>query len=116
LGPAEAVIPRLPRALAAFGTPGFAATLKQELLALDPALLPLDQATCQGGLADTENLDLTVLAAGPENGRLVARIGVFFTEVVGGCSCGDEPLCATAYGQFRVVIDRRDASVRFSLA
>jgi hypothetical protein len=120
LAPAESAPPgmdskpaQLPQALAAFGSPAFASTLKQELLALDPARLPLESATQQGGVVDTTNLDLTVLGARDEGDRLEARIGVFFAEIVGGCSCGDEPLCATAYGQLLVTIRKSDATAHF---
>jgi hypothetical protein len=99
-------MPRLANALRDWGTDGFAATLKRELLALGPGALPLHLGTTQGGIVDDSALDATVLAFEDEGERIGVRIGCFFTEVVGGCSCGDDPMPAHAYCELRVSIDK----------
>ena len=94
--------------LAAFGTSAFAGVVKRELHA-NITLLPLEQAVSQGGVVDTGELDFTVLKVEDTNKRIQVRVGVFFREVVGGCSCGDEPYSDNGYCEVRLVIDRRTA-------
>ena len=46
---------------------------------------------------------------------ICARVGIFFNEVVGGCSCGDDPLSVNAYCQIQVSIDRASAEAEFAV-
>jgi hypothetical protein len=96
----------LTKALGDWGTAGFATSLKRELLALGPATMPLHLGTTQGGIVDESSLDATVLGFEEEQGTIKARVGFFFTEIVGGCSCGDDPLASQAYCELLVLIDR----------
>jgi hypothetical protein len=98
----------LPASAAAWGHPDFPAVLKRELLALPAGTLPLHLGTSQGGIPDGRALDLTVLTTRGAEGHAVARVGVFFTEVVGGCSCGDDPYAVNGYCELEVRI-RRDS-------
>jgi hypothetical protein len=40
---------------------------------------------------------------------------VFFTEVVGGCSCGDEPFEQPVYCELGVTIDRQSGEAVFNV-
>ena len=80
--------------------------LKQELESGAGAHLPLEQGTVEGGYTDATDLQVTVLDIEQDEQLLGARIGVFFTEIVANCSCGDEPLHKPAYCQMRLSIDR----------
>ena len=105
--------PRFAGALLDWGTPRFEQTLKNEIEALDVACLPLSRGTGSGGRIDGSDLAITVFSA-RENGPMVqARVGVFFTEIVGGCSCGDEPFSQPAYCMLQVIFDRQTACARF---
>jgi hypothetical protein len=103
---------RLPRSLIAWGTPAFVSILKSELEALPAGSLPLDDATTQGGRVDGEGITVTVLQAADAGDAIHARVKVFFTEVVGGCSCGDEPMRIPAHCALRVEITKADAALR----
>jgi hypothetical protein len=46
---------------------------------------------------------------------ICARVGIFFNEVVGGCSCGDDPLSVNAYCKIQVSIDRASAEAEFAV-
>ncbi|MDZ7804096.1 hypothetical protein [Thiohalophilus sp.] len=81
-------------------------TLKRELESGVGANLPLDQGTSEGGYSDASGLQVTVLGIDQDAQVLHARIGVFFTEVVANCSCGDEPVHKPAYCEMMLVIDR----------
>ena len=102
-------------AAAAWGRDDFAAVLKRELLALPAGTLPLHLGTSQGGVVDPASLGLTVLGAVETGGEIRARAGVFFTEIVGGCSCGDDPLTANAYCELEIRIDPARGTARFSI-
>jgi hypothetical protein len=50
-----------------------------------------------------------------ETGRAIeARLGVFFEEILPGCSCGDEPQPQPAYGELMLHIDRVTALAVFA--
>ena len=95
----------LPAALAAWDTPGFQAELKRELESQAPAL-PLQQGVAYGGVADSSNLAVSVFSARGDDGAIHAEVGVFFTEVVAGCNCGDDPMDLHAYCVMRLSIDK----------
>ncbi len=107
--------PRFASALQDWGTPRFEQTLKNEMQALDAACLPLSRGTGSGGRIDGSDLTITIISALEKGQTLQARVGVFFTEIVGGCSCGDEPFSQPAYCLLQVVIDRQTACARFEL-
>jgi len=98
----------LPAALAAWNTPAFQAELKRELETL-AALLPLQQGTTHGGVADGSKLAVSVFGVRADDGTIHAEIGVFFSEIVAGCNCGDDPMDLHAYCVMRVSIDKASA-------
>lgn len=105
----------LPESLRAWGGDAFAATLKRELGALPSGALPLHPGTTQGGYVDDGDIAVTVLDATEDARCIQARVGVFFTEVVPSCSCGDEPLAVNAYCAVRIGIDRDTAEATFAV-
>ena len=105
--------PSLAAAVRDWGTEAFTSTLKADIEALDGACLPLYPGTQAGGHIDDSDLTVTVLSARACGPVIESRIGVFFTEVVGGCSCGDEPFTRPGYCQLRVTIDLQTARAGF---
>ena len=93
----------------------FARQLKHELEHLQAGTLPLEQATTQGGQVDDSNIAANVIEVREHGDWICARVGIFFNEVVGGCSCGDDPLSVNAYCQIQVSIDRASAEAEFAL-
>ena len=107
--------PRFASALQDWGTPRFDRTLKNEIEDLEAACLPLSRGTGLGGWIDGSDLAVTIISS-CENGQVVqARVGVFFTEIVGGCSCGDEPFSQPVYCLLQVTIEKRTARAAFEL-
>lgn len=80
--------------------------LLRALQALPPASLPLGASCRQAGMVDDSDLAFSILTLDASAGRIKARVGVFFSEVVGGCNCNDDPVAFSAYGVLRVAIDR----------
>jgi hypothetical protein len=98
----------LPAALAAWGSPDFQSTLKRELESHADAL-PLQQGVAMGGVADASNLAVSVFSAREDEQAIRVEVGVFFTEIVAGCNCGDDPMDLHAYCVMRVSIDKASA-------
>jgi hypothetical protein len=91
-----------------YGASDFAATLSRELAALPEGSLPIIGE--QGGLIDPASIGVTLLSAHADAGLIEVVIGVFFTESVGGCSCGDDPFSVAGYEELCLRIDRSDGA------
>lgn len=105
----------LPDALVAWGTPGFQAELKRELEALAPDALPLQLGVSQGGLADGTDITVSVFGVRDDAQAIHADLGVFFTEIIAGCSCGDDPMPLPAACVMRCSIDKSSAQAAISI-
>jgi hypothetical protein len=108
-------MPRLTKSLNAWGSDSFSPVLKEELQSLQPGTLPLHCGTTRGGLADDTAVTATVLSASDAAGALQVKVGIFFTEIVAGCSCGDDPAAYNAYCEILVRIDTQTAACTFEL-
>ena len=98
-----------------WNTDAFSRTLKQELENLGSGVLPVEQATSQGGYVDDSDITATVLGVAEEDAAIVARVGIFFTEIVINCGCGDDPMPVNAYCEMRIAIDKTDATATASV-
>jgi len=83
--------------------------LTQVLESLPVDALPLIECTTQGGYIDAQSMGVSVLKMTPLEHDWQATVGVFFTEVVGGCNCADEPYRVNGYGEFILTIHRQTA-------
>lgn len=104
---------RLSKALAAWGTPEFNTALKREL-----EQLPLDALPLQAGLSassyvlDNRNIQTMVIDAHEQAGRVRAKVGIFYSGILGGCACADDPTPVNENSEYCVVqfdIDRDTA-------
>jgi hypothetical protein len=82
---------RLPRSLDAWNTPGFRDVLKREIEQLDAGKLPLQQALSSTSYALTDSLQVMVLGVTDAPDLIRAKVGIFFSGIVAGCSCADDP-------------------------
>ena len=120
----------LPESRAAWNTPGFAAVLKAEVARLgggqpgaDPAgryagPLPLQQGLSAGSEVLDRPVQVLLLRAWEAEGRLCARLGVFYAGLIAGCSCADDPTSPEAeneYCELRVAIDPVTAEAEVGL-
>lgn len=106
---------RLPDSLRAWGSDAFAATLKAELEALKATALPLDSAATPGCHVEDSPVCVTVTQSAEDARSIQARVGVFFTEVVANCGCGDDPFLQSAYCELRIDIDKTSAEAAFAV-
>ena len=105
----------LARTLGDWQSDCFQQTLKSELAGLPTGVLPLQAAAPQGGVVDEADISFTVLDAAEDAEAVRVKVGIFFVETVGGCSCGDEPMAQNAYREMRIRIDKVTAEAAFSL-
>ncbi len=81
----------LTQSLNAWGTPAFAAVFKAQVQQLDAEVLPLQQGLSQGGFAFSEELEVMLIDARATPSGVRVKAGLFYTGIVAGCSCADDP-------------------------
>jgi hypothetical protein len=108
-------MPTLSASLGEWNTAGFKQTLKAEIESLESTQLPLLKGISHGGVPDGGPVLVSVLKVEEQVERIDADLGVFFTEVLAGCSCGDEPMSMQGYCEMRVSIDKSSAEARFQI-
>jgi hypothetical protein len=108
-------MPRLLDAVRAWPSEAFARALKNEIESLPPGSLPLERGIACGGRVDDSRITATFLRSRDEGESIQADVGIFFEEVVGGCSCGDDPLAQNAYCELRVRIAKATGEAVFAL-
>ena len=110
----EIPVPRLDNSLRAWGMDSFAGILKTDILGLADGVLPLHEAAA-GGCIDATDIEITVLDSTDNATEIHVNVGVFFAEIIAGCSCGDEPSASNAYCELRVSIDKATGLARFAV-
>lgn len=91
----------LAHACAAWGTPDFSCALKREIERLPAAVLPLPA----GLSASSYVLDKNAIAAMAIDARehaacIRATVGIFYSGVLGGCACTDDPTPANENNEY----------------
>jgi hypothetical protein len=104
---------KLINSLQAWGSKQFKPTLKKELEALNPDILPLEQATCQGGQVDASNIAALINSSIENDTHIQTQVGIFFNEVTAGCNCNDAPQIDNTYCDLQVSIDKITADTQF---
>jgi len=107
-------MPKLTSTLSQWPDGDFSATLKKELKSLGADALPLRQAATVGGPVDPDSIRVVVLDSGENDASIHANVGVFFDEILWGCSCGDDPVPQQNYCRLRVAIRKTDAEANIS--
>ena len=110
----ELPVTRLENSLRAWNTDAFAGILRKEILGLGSGVLPLHEAAA-GGCVDAGDIEVTVLGSTDCATEIHVNVGVFFAEIIAGCSCGDEPSASNAYCELQVSIDKATALARFEV-
>lgn len=108
-------MPRLPDTLQEWPSGSFDKALKRELETLPAGSLPLEKGTSRCGIVDDSDISVTVINTGQNETGILARIGVFFTEIVAGCVCGDDPAPENAYCEMLISIDKTTAEAGFEV-
>lgn len=105
-------------ALAAWNTPEFQAALKTEVEHMDADLLPLQQGLSRSSHANPDSVRPVILAVGETPTHLRVKAGLFYTGIIAGCSCADDPTPIdeiTEYCEVLFEIDRETAATTVTL-
>lgn len=82
---------RLDQSLQAWGTPDFHAVFKQEIAQLGIDHLPLQQGLSTGNYVIDAPITVVINSAAKVKNVIRVQAGIFYTGVIGGCSCADDP-------------------------
>ena len=93
----------------------FKRILKTEIEACDKKLLPLEKATEQGGYVSDEAITATVLRVTDQTDSVQVNVGIFFTEIVICCGCGDDPMPTNVYCEMNFVINKRTTEAEIKI-
>lgn len=108
---------KLDKALNTWGTPHFAATLKQEIEQLDIGQLPLQQGLSMGNYVLAEPITAVILSTTEMEKIIRIKSGIFFKSVISGCSCADDPTPVSEIDEYCEVwldIDKATAATTVS--
>ena len=106
---------KLPESLQQWQSASFDKTLKKELEALPAGTLPLADALTRCGSVDDSNISAIVISSSGLDGRIQSRVSIFFTEIVAGCVCGEDPVPENAHCEMLVSIDTGTGEADFQL-
>jgi len=94
---------RFTRALDAWGTAEFNNVLKQEIEQLPIEQLPLQQGLSISSYAIDNTLQAMIIHVSDDNGVIRAKVGLFYSGIIAGCSCADDPTPVDAQSEYCVV-------------
>lgn len=109
---------QLSKSLNAWGTPEFGNALKMEIEQLDAQQIPLQQGLSNSSHVTDRPFQIMILSAREEPGLIQVRLGVFYTGVIAGCNCADDPSPVDEQNEYCVVqldIDRMTADATVTL-
>jgi len=82
---------RLTKALSAWGTSDFAQVLKAEIESLDAGQLQLQRGLSTGSYAVADKLGAMIISVAEASNCIRAKAGIFYSSIIAGCSCADDP-------------------------
>jgi len=82
---------KLPRTLATWKTPAFATSFKAEIAGLEHQCLPLQQSLSLSSYVSNEPVSAIIINTDETRTRLNIKAGLFYTGIIAGCSCADDP-------------------------
>jgi len=91
---------RLARSLDAWGTQEFQDVLKSEIEQLDAAELPLQQGLSSSSYALGDGRSAMVISARENDGAIRAKVGIFYSGIIPGCACADDPTPETELSEY----------------
>jgi len=109
---------RFADALQAWGRPDFNDVLKREIERLDCVQLPLQQGLSSSSHALGDRISAMIIEASDAGSVIRAKAGIFYTGIVAGCSCADDPTPVTEQHEYCVVqltIDKATAETTLRL-
>ncbi len=110
---------RLDKSLRAWGTPDFAAILKQEVAQSGAAQLPLQQGLSVGSYVTDDPVTVVINSVVETENVIRVKAGIFYSSVIAGCSCEGDPTPTsenTEYCEVQLDIDKATAATTVVLS
>ncbi|WP_018508369.1 hypothetical protein [Thiobacillus thioparus] len=79
------------QSLRVWNTPAFQTVLKQEIEQLDAEWLPLQRGLSSSSYVTDRPFQAMIISVNEEAGLIRAKAGIFYTGIIAGCSCADDP-------------------------
>jgi hypothetical protein len=108
----------LDTALNAWGRDDFQDLLRREIERLPHHLLPLQQALRHSSQVSDEPFQAMILRVEETDDHIRARASLFYSGIIAGCSCADDPTPLDTIPEnclVEVRLDKRDAKAQFIL-
>jgi len=109
---------QLTKALNAWGTPAFDSTVKSEIEQLGVEQLPLQQALTSASYALDNKPSVMIINASERTDAIRVKTGIFYSGIIAGCSCADDPTPIEETNEYCIVqfdIDKETAETSVTL-
>ena len=109
---------RFTKTLNGWGTPDFEDMLKQEIEQLGVKDLPLQQGLSSSSYAMDDKLNVVIMNVAEQADFIRAKVGIFYTGIIAGCNCADDPTPAdeeSEYCEVQVDINKSTAETNVIL-
>ena len=109
---------QLNNALSAWGSQDFNDRFKGEVESLPADELPLQQGLSLSSYVSSEPFKVMVISATEEPDVIRIKAGIFYSGIIAGCSCSDDPTptdVQAEYCDLEFIIDRKTGSTTVSL-
>lgn len=109
---------QLNKSLNAWCTSEFKNVLKQEIAQLDSGLLPLQQGLSSSSHVTDRPIQVMILGVGDDADLIRVKAGIFYTGIIAGCSCADDPTPIAEQNEYCVLqfcIDKQSAETTVTL-
>ena len=105
-------------ALNAWNTSEFKDVLQQEIAQLDRDLLPLQQGLTISSHVTDRPVQAMILDLSDDADLIRVKAGIFYTGIIAGCSCADDPTPIAEQNEYCVLqfcIDKQSAETTVTL-
>ena len=106
------------RALRAWGTDAYRNVLCEEVEQLPLELLPLQQGLRQSSQVSDAPVQAMFLQAEARDGQIISAVSLFYSGVIAGCNCADDPTPVDTLPEqcsIEITIDQQDATTHIRL-
>ena len=112
------VMIQLTQSLGAWNTLEFNDVLQQEIVRLDRDLLLLHQGLTIGSYVTDHPIQAMILDSRDDTNLIHVKAGIFYTGIIAGCSCADDPTPIAEQNEYCVLqfcIDKQTAETTVTL-
>ena len=109
---------RLNKSLDAWSTPEFKDVFKHQIEQLDRGFLPLQQGLSISSHVTDRSVQAMILNQSEDADLIHVKAGIFYTGIIAGCSCADDPAPIAEQNEYCVLqfcINKQSAEATVAL-